>query len=150
MRDTSCGVDVGGTRCTGDHSRLLHEHGNVYCAAVNSLSAPHETHSGKHVHGADVFDNVKENEDIVFYLQDIPAGKSKVAYRVFQQGTHLGGLCKREQPDLLEGDPLDRGSGRGGQGDAWLHLPVGHARHIWECQDYSRIWGAKDHVFSCA
>ena len=38
MKANSCGVDVSGTKCVGDHSRLLHASGNVYCGAAKSSS----------------------------------------------------------------------------------------------------------------
>ena len=33
MRPNSCGENAGGSKCSGDHSKLLHGSGNVYCAA---------------------------------------------------------------------------------------------------------------------
>ena len=75
MRSNSCGSDMGGSACTGDHSKLLHGSGSVYCAALNAAA----THLLSPA--ADLFSCVKESEETVFFLQDIPIMKSKVHAR---------------------------------------------------------------------
>ena len=78
MRADSCGADVGASKCKGDHSKLLHGSGNVYCAALNAgLGGP----SYEHV-GTDSFSCVKEGEDTIFYLQDVPVKKAAESTRV--------------------------------------------------------------------
>ena len=76
MRANSCGADLGGGACTGDHSKLLHDSGNVYCAALNAATS--------HLLGpaTDLFSCVKESEETIFFLQDIPIRKSRVLARV--------------------------------------------------------------------
>ena len=74
MKPNSCGADVGATKCTGDHSKLLHGSGNVYCAVLSA---------GLTSSSADMFDCVKEEEATVYYLQDIKVKKSKDPCRVF-------------------------------------------------------------------
>ena len=73
MSANSCGVDVSGSRCTGDHSRLLHGSGNVYCAALSAGLASSRT---------DLFSCVKEEEATLYYIQDIPIKKSSMPARV--------------------------------------------------------------------
>ena len=68
MRPNSCGTDAGGTKCSGDHSRLLHGSCNVFCAALSAGSGGSLS---------DMFACVKEEEDTVYYLQDIPVSKSQ-------------------------------------------------------------------------
>ena len=72
MRPNSCGENAGGSKCSGDHSKLLHGSGNVYCAALSA---------GGVGSVSDIFACVKEEEDTVYYLQDIPVAKSLVTAR---------------------------------------------------------------------
>ena len=72
MKPNNCGEMVSGAKCTGDHSKMLHGSGNVYCAALSA---------GGVGQMSDVFACVKEDEDTVYYLQDIPVAKSKVMAR---------------------------------------------------------------------
>ena len=74
MTPNNCGADIGGSKCNADHSNLLHGSGNVYCAAINAKSA---------VPTSDLFSCVKEDEDTIYYLQDIPVKGSKKSARVF-------------------------------------------------------------------
>ena len=73
MRPNSCGADAGSTKCNGDHSRLLHGSGNVYCAAFSAFARGSNP---------DIFSCVKEEEVTVYYLQDIPVSKSQDTARV--------------------------------------------------------------------
>ena len=73
MRPNSCFADTGTSKCNGDHSKLLHGSGNVYCAALSAGSAGSNP---------DIFSCVKEEEDTVYYLQDIPVSKSQDTARV--------------------------------------------------------------------
>ena len=75
MKANSCGADLGGSACTGDHSKLLHGSTNVYCAALNAGNQ-------KPLSGPDQFSCVKESEETLFYHQDIPFKRSKVKARV--------------------------------------------------------------------
>ena len=83
MRANSCGEDVAGTRCAGDHSRLLHGSGNVYCGAAKSkflsskqdktsigISSSLSSSPGFDI--SDPFSSVNEDEEAIFFLQDIP------------------------------------------------------------------------------
>jgi hypothetical protein len=73
MRPNSCFADTGTSKCNGDHSKLLHGSGNVYCAALSA---------GAGGSNPDIFSCVKEEEDTVYYLQDIPVSKSQDTARV--------------------------------------------------------------------
>ena len=56
-----------------DHSKLLHGSGNVYCAALNAeLSSS----------SSDIFSCVKEEENTLYYIQDIPFRMSTKPARV--------------------------------------------------------------------
>ena len=75
MSPNSCGEQLGGSKCTGDHSRLLHGSTNVYCAALNAAFNTFTSNS-------DLFSCVKEEEDTLYYIQDIPIAKSTKPARV--------------------------------------------------------------------
>ena len=92
MRSNSCGEDVSGTRCTGDHSRLLHGSGNVYCGAAKSkFLNKRERHSStatvplpSTMTGLDIsdpFSFVNESEEAIYFLQDIPLKQSSSTCR---------------------------------------------------------------------
>ena len=92
MRSNSCGEDVSGTRCTGDHSRLLHGSGNVYCGAAKSkFLGRNNQHSSTGtaplpssltgLDTSDQFSFVNENEDAIYFLQDIPLKQSSSTSR---------------------------------------------------------------------
>ena len=79
MKVNSCGVDVSGTKCVGDHSRLLHASGNVYCGAAKSRvvpfkksSSPSTSPSASVTSCSDPFSMVDESEDAIYFVQDIP------------------------------------------------------------------------------
>ena len=74
MSPNSCREDMGGSKCTGDHSKLLHGSGNVYCAALSAGLTSSST---------DMFSCVNEEEDTLYYIQDIPIKKSSKPARVF-------------------------------------------------------------------
>ena len=71
MRPNSCGFNSGSVVCQSDHSKLLHGSSNVYCGAVH-------THSSN----SEIFEHVRENEEAIFFVQDIPARNTKVKPRV--------------------------------------------------------------------
>ena len=80
MPANSCGEDIGGGKCSGDHSKLLHGTTNVYCAAISA---------NLRASGSDLFACVKEDEEAIFYLQDIPVKGPKRSARVFwDQGSN--------------------------------------------------------------
>ena len=90
MKSNSCGEDVSGTRCTGDHSRLLHGSGNVFCGAAKSkllgkksqhsvTASQPSTMAG--LDSSDPFYFVNESEEAIYYLQDIPLKKIKSTCR---------------------------------------------------------------------
>ena len=70
MKSNSCGYVNGSIVCQADHSKLLHGTTNVYCAAMNAHSS-----------SENLFSCVKENEETVFYIQDIPTVGSKFKAR---------------------------------------------------------------------
>ena len=76
MTSNSCGADVGATKCNGDHAKLVHGSGNVYCAALQLYAEITCSNS-------DLFSCVKEDEDTIYYLQDIPIKNSLKDTRVF-------------------------------------------------------------------
>ena len=75
MSPNSCGEVIGASKCTGDHSRLLHASGNVYCAALTA-------DLDSSISSSDLFSCVKEDEDTLYYMQDIPIKKSAKPARV--------------------------------------------------------------------
>ena len=80
MPPNSCNEDIGGGKCSGDHSKLLHGTTNVYCAAISA---------NLRASGSDLFACVKEDEEAIFYLQDIPVRGPKKSARVFwDQGSN--------------------------------------------------------------
>ena len=71
MPANSCNNDLGGgTRCKGDHSKLLCGSGNPYCAASNASSD-------------EEFGNADIQADTVYFMQDIPVANCKQPARVF-------------------------------------------------------------------
>ena len=70
MKSNSCGYVNGSIVCQADHSKLLHGTTNVYCATMNA-----------HCSTENLFSCVKENEETVFYIQDIPTVGSKFKAR---------------------------------------------------------------------
>ena len=70
MKANSCSVNSGSGVCTGDHSKLLHGTTNVYCAALQ-VKISHVATSPD-----DPFTCVHEDQETVFYLQNIPAKNS--------------------------------------------------------------------------
>ena len=71
MKPNSCGFNLGTDTCQGDHSKLVHGTTNVYCAALSA--------SGSTVQR---FSCVKENQETIFFLQDIPVRKTRSSARV--------------------------------------------------------------------
>ena len=103
MPANNCGKeDSAGTKCKGDHSKLLCGSGNAYCFAVkgmrvedNNAAEPslgrddqhHGQVGGASVNGAD-FSHVDESADTVFYLQDIPVeGHDQKARTFWDEGS---------------------------------------------------------------
>ena len=82
MKPRECGVDMGSSKCSGDHSKMLHGSGNIYCAAVGAGSAVLRKSAQRSVSESDLFACVNEHEDTLYYLQDIPIKKSKANARV--------------------------------------------------------------------
>ena len=73
MTANNCGTDMGGSKCSKDHSRLLHGSGNVYCGAVSAdLTGS----------ASEMFSCVKEDEVTLFYFQDIHVQHSAMPARV--------------------------------------------------------------------
>ena len=71
MKSNSCGEEVSGTKCTGDHSKLLHGSGNVYCGAANSKSLSSRSSSSNVCSDelSDPFSIVDESEVAIYFLQ---------------------------------------------------------------------------------
>ena len=69
IKPNKCGANLGTGTCSGDHSKLLHGSSNVYCAALDATVMQYAASD-------DNFSCVKENAEIVFFLQDIPVRKS--------------------------------------------------------------------------
>ena len=82
MKPRVCGVDMGSSKCSGDHSKMLHGSGNIYCAAVGAGSAVLRKSAQRSVSESDLFACVNEHEDTLYYLQDIPIKKSKTNARL--------------------------------------------------------------------
>ena len=81
MPANSCGKDLTGTRCTGDHSKLLCGSGNTYCAVVSV---------GKSV-TTDMSENEKIDENVgtIFYIQDLEvSGASQTAETFWDTGSN--------------------------------------------------------------
>ena len=70
MKSNNCGYSTGSSVCNADHSKLLHGTSNVYCAALHAHSSNPTS-----------FSCVKENEETVFFIQDIPVAKSRLMAR---------------------------------------------------------------------
>ena len=70
MKANSCGINSGSGACTGDHSKLLHGTTNVYCAALK-VKISHVTTSPD-----DPFTCVQDDQETVFFLQNIPVKNS--------------------------------------------------------------------------
>ena len=96
MPANNCGKeDSAGTKCRGDHSKLLCGSGNAYCFAIKSTRVEDnnaaESGLGRDEHGqvGDVsvngadFGQVNESADTVFYLQDIPVEGYEQKARTF-------------------------------------------------------------------
>ena len=96
MPANNCGKeDSAGTKCRGDHSKLLCGSGNAYCFAIKSMRVEDnnaaESGLGRDEHGqvGDVsvngadFGQVNESADTVFYLQDIPVEGYEQKVRTF-------------------------------------------------------------------
>ena len=94
MPANSCNKDLGnGTKCKGDHSKLLCGSGNPYCAAVFSQPQSVVMHSISTSLDPDAEDKdrpnaadlkiVDESVECVFYLQDIPVENTEERARVF-------------------------------------------------------------------
>ena len=82
MPANSCGEDISGSRCTGDHSRLVHGSGNVYCGVARSklmYEATFPTNLG--LDSSDPFSIVQEEEEALYFLQDIPLKNSSTLSR---------------------------------------------------------------------
>ena len=62
MPANNCGNDLSGTKCTGDHSKLVCGSGNVYCATLGVTDTS----------GSDENNPVDESEATIFYMQAIP------------------------------------------------------------------------------
>ena len=103
MPANNCGKeDSAGTKCKGDHSKLLCGSGNAYCFAVKGMRVEgnnaaesglgrddqhHGQVGGASVNGAD-FSHVDESADTVFYLQDIPVeGHDQKARTFWDEGS---------------------------------------------------------------
>ena len=94
--------DSAGTKCKGDHSKLLCGSGNAYCFAMKGLKMDnkkatdlgldndqqhHGQAGGVSVSDTD-FDHVNESADTVFYLQDIPVeGHDQKARTFWDEGS---------------------------------------------------------------
>ena len=76
MKANSCGATLPSGSCSADHSKLLHGTRNVYCAALGAKSKLSISSNNSQ------FDFVNENEETVFFLQDIPVKKSSSKARV--------------------------------------------------------------------
>ena len=72
MKPNSCGEDVNGTKCSADHSKLLHGSGNVYCGVAKSKSFNSHMDMAHACVESDPFSVVNESEVAVYFLQDIP------------------------------------------------------------------------------
>ena len=83
MKSNSCGEDVSGSRCTGDHSKLLHGSGNVYCGVARAKGFQSNSSSNKVSRNRleDPFSVVNESEVAIYFLQDIPLKNNEVVAR---------------------------------------------------------------------
>ena len=87
-KPNSCGEDQSGVKCQGDHSRLVHGSGNVYCAAISSKSTNSRLSTKKPIKKACLensnqgFDCVNESEETIFYVQTVPV-KGCASARLF-------------------------------------------------------------------
>ena len=92
MRPNSCGEDVSGTKCIGDHSRLLHGSGNVYCGVARSkLISGKESSSSSDSESSesDPFSIVREDEEAIYFIQDIPLkNSSKKSRTIWDRGSN--------------------------------------------------------------
>ena len=68
--------DTAGTKCKGDHSKLLCGSGNAYCFALNAVGSLVDANE-------EAFKAVDELAMTVFYLQDIPVAGHDVKARTF-------------------------------------------------------------------
>ena len=84
----NCGEDNGGVKCVGDHSKLVHGSGNVYCAALRSRAVKSNAVGKKisqsaYVNGSNAqFDCINESEETLYYVQDVPV-KGCASARLF-------------------------------------------------------------------
>ena len=69
MKANSCGKEISGSKCTGDHSRLVCGSGSAYCAALTVQSASTST--------------VDQGQTTVFFIQNIPVKESDKPAKVF-------------------------------------------------------------------
>ena len=77
MKANSCGENVSGSKCGGDHSKLIHGSGNVYCGVARSETLQiSQSFSNDVQSSSDPFSIVDESEVAVYFLQDIPLKNS--------------------------------------------------------------------------
>ena len=90
-KPNSCGEDNAGVKCTGDHSKLVHGSGNVYCAALHSQSylPGKQTFQGALANCSDNrFKCVNEDADTLYYVQDVPVKGSASARLFWDRGSN--------------------------------------------------------------
>ena len=74
----SCGDNSSGIACTGDHFKLFHGSGSVYCGLAKSKRF---SSSEPIADTSNSFSVVKENKETVYFLQNIPIKGSSIHCR---------------------------------------------------------------------
>ena len=98
MTPNNCGKDDGaGSKCKGDHSRLLCGSGNAYCFAAKARrEVVHNSNDS-----SDAFSDVNEDADTVQYFQDIPVEGHDVTARTFWDDGSTRVLIREEFAESL-------------------------------------------------
>ena len=102
MPANNCNKEDGnGSKCKGDHSKLLCGSGNAYCFAIKPNSMPIVKQKNKHSVKIDGFSNINENADTVQYIQDIKVAGHDVLARTFWDDGSTRVLIRDEFADSL-------------------------------------------------
>ena len=87
MKENNCGFDLGANiKCKQDHSKLLHGTTNVYCSAVRTkvtAAAAARKSSCVDAAAASNFSCVDEEQETIFYFQEVPVKRVNCNARVF-------------------------------------------------------------------
>ena len=99
MKPNPCNETVNGSKCSGDHSKLLHGSGNAYCGVAKSSSVQSQSQNSAISSSNsidDPFSIVNESEVAVYFLQDIPLNnKSAFTRTLWDKGSNR--VLVREQ-----------------------------------------------------